>query len=58
MDYDYQEDELCPNCGCILGDDNPHPWIVFRKCEECGYSGENLLLPDLIDEAKDMRDYL
>ena len=53
----YSPEDLCPKCGGFISTDNPHPYVLFKKCEECGYTKEVSTLGDKIDEAMDLFSY-
>lgn len=57
MTLHFSPEDLCPQCGCFMGTDNPHPHVLFTTCEKCGYHREETTLGDKIDEAMDLFSY-
>lgn len=52
------EDERCPTCGNVMGEDPVTPYLNFRKCEACGEEGGYVTtVGDRIDEAKNLFDW-
>ena len=57
MEPYFLDSELCPKCGCVMGDDAINPLVRFVKCEECGEYEYVSTIGDRMDEAKNLFDW-